>query len=92
MVYEISKHLYFRQARKSGPENIESAVEAGGPVSWYYWLVPPRWGIVDSVLVTIVPKSYKLKNTWLLFLLSHFILHHCASILKAAAKCRLKRL
>ena len=28
---------------------------ARGPVSRYYWVVPPRWGLVSSVLFTIVP-------------------------------------
>ena len=43
-----------------------------GPVSSYYQVVPPRWSLLSSVLFTIVPMLYKIKNTWLI-LLSHFI-------------------
>ena len=34
-------------------------VQLGGPVSRYYRLVPPRWGLVSSVLFPIVPMPYK---------------------------------
>ena len=44
--------------------------------------VPPRWGLVSSVLFTIVHMSYKIRNIWLI-LLSHFILPHFASVLYA---------
>ena len=27
-------------------------------------MVPPRWGFIRSVLFTIVPVSYKIKDTW----------------------------
>ena len=36
----------------------------------YYLVVPPKWGFVSSVLFTIVPMLYKIKNTWFI-LLSH---------------------
>ena len=49
-------------------------VQLGGPVSRYYRVVPPRWGLVSSVLFLIVPMSYEMKNNCLI-LLSNFILH-----------------
>ena len=51
-----------------------------GLVFQYYWVFPPRWGLVKSVLFTIIAMLYKIKNTCLI-LLSHFILHHFASML-----------
>ena len=36
-------------------------------MSRYYRVVPPRQGLAISVLFTLVPVSYKIKNTWLIF-------------------------
>ena len=44
-------------------------VQLGGPVFRYYRVVPPNWGLASSVLFTILTMSYKLKNTWLIFLI-----------------------
>ena len=35
--------------------------DRGGPVSRYYGVVTPRWGLVSFVLFTMVPMSYKIK-------------------------------
>ena len=45
-------------------------VQLGGLVSKYYRVVPPRWGLVSSVLFTITPMSYKIKNSWLILIFS----------------------
>ena len=35
-------------------------------------MVPPKWGLVSYVLFTIVPMSYKIKNTWLILIKKMF--------------------
>ena len=30
-------------------------------------MVPPRWGLVTSVLFATVPMPYEIKKTWLIF-------------------------
>ena len=45
--------------------NCRGVVHLGGPVSRYYQVVLPRWGLESSVLFTIVLISYKIKaNCW----------------------------
>ena len=39
-------------------------------------MVPPRWGLVSSVVFKIVPMSYKIKNTWLIFIFRVEIHHN----------------
>ena len=74
------------QLKKEKNSWLSRCCTTRGPVFRYYRMVPPRWGLVSSVFFTVVPRPYKIKNTWLI-LLSHFILHPFASMLYPGAKC-----
>ena len=75
-IFDALLNIHSRLSRCCAARGSSVQVLLGGP---------SKGGLVSSVLFTIVPILYKIKNTWLI-LLSHFILHHFASMLSAVAK------
>ena len=60
--------LYYNMGIGDIYSQLSRCCTAWGPVFRYYRVVPPRWGLVSSVLFTIVPMSNEIKNTWFILL------------------------
>ena len=72
MVMMVQSENWIKIVKETLIVTCRGVVQLRGPVFRYFRVVPPRWGLLISVLFTIVLMLYKMKNTWFILIL-HYI-------------------